>query len=484
MNLLKFPLFHLYLLQLENFDLTRFWRIITNRGLLWYIKPRKSITWTAKIKTAFIFALILHGGLSVAITLVFRNTANQITAALILFICSLGGFIFYPVFLSFAVVGILPVDLFIKQLVITRAILKIKQFPQLKIVGIAGSYGKTTTKEFIASVLSQKYKVLKTPENINTPLGIARLILKYLTDETQVFVVEMGEFYKGDIAGICKIVKPNLAVVTGINEAHLERLHTLKETSDTIFEVVTNSRNDAPVVLNADDQNILYQYKTYCDSKQILFFGSYNQERLKYKIQKVRYLPDGVGISYSLTNLTSAEKVNITTQLLGNYAIGSSMCSIVVGEILRVSASDASTAISHVTPIVHRLQPLPNKNHVLIIDDTYNGNSSGVKEAIDVLSRFTKRRKVYITPGLVETGVQSQVVHEMIGRQLAHVADLVLLVQNSVTPEIEAGLIDEGFPGKNIVYFPDAQTLFSNFSKYIKPNDVVLLQNDWPENYI
>jgi len=472
MNLIKLPLFHLYLLQLENFDLIRLWRIMFTRGLLWYTKPRKSIMWTIKLRFVFTLSLVLH-----LLLTIIAITMSYLTGAIVL----VSGFFMYPLFFTVVTVLVLPIDSLIKQIIIQIAAFKMRRLSNVKIIGIAGSYGKTTTKELVASVLSQKYRVLKTPENINTPLGISRLILKNFTPAIEIFVVEMGEFYRGDIKAICDIVKPDIAVVTGINEAHLERLKNLDQTISTIFEVVTNSQKDASVVLNADDKNITQSFSRYCTKRVVHPYSSHTTKG-KFAITNVTFRPDGGGQSFTLTKNKDSQR--ISTQLLGHYAIGSCICAATVGELLDINLTDITRGIAQVSPVSHRLQPIHNPHGILIIDDSYNGSSAGVKEAIGVLSQFGDRRKVFVTPGLVETGTLAHEVHRTIGNKLAPVANLVLLIKNSVTDSIVAGLKDGNFPPENIVLFSDATTAYSQLRQYLKPGDVVLLQNDWPENYI
>ena len=120
----------------------------------------------------------------------------------------------------------------------------------------------------------------------------------------------------------------------------------------------------------------------------------------------------------------------------------------------------------------------------MIIDDSYNGNPDGVEEAINTLSQFKQRRKIYVTPGLVEMGKKTAEIHYNIGNKLAKVADLVVLIKNSVTPHIAHGLKDGGLDENKIVFYESADQAYKNLNKIVKSGDVVLLQNDWPDNYL
>jgi UDP-N-acetylmuramoyl-tripeptide--D-alanyl-D-alanine ligase len=159
-----------------------------------------------------------------------------------------------------------------------------------------------------------------------------------------------------------------------------------------------------------------------------------------------------------------------------------------VAALLGVSLEDIKKGIEAIKPVEHRLQPIKSNGNILVIDDAYNGNPDGVKEAIKVLSRFTDRRKVFITPGLVEMGKASNDVHREIGKELMGVADVVVLIKNSVTPWIEQGISEElkanSYKLTAIQWFNTAQEAHQSLSKILQPNDVVVFQNDWGDQYI
>src|SRR6185369_378849 len=140
---------------------------------------------------------------------------------------------------------------------------KLQNLPDVKIIGISGSYGKTTMKEVLKDVLCIKYNVLSTPESINTPVGIARWILKNLNDATEVAIVEMGEHYRGDVKEISEMVRPDIAVITGINESHQERMKSLSNIVGTVFEITEGLKPGGTVLVNADDKNIIDNHKKY-----------------------------------------------------------------------------------------------------------------------------------------------------------------------------------------------------------------------------
>jgi len=472
MNPFFVPIYQLYLLQLENYELFRYWRLLFLKGYLSSNAPlRKSIVWTSKAVGIFVLAILCYVG-SLAIVL----SSTSFLFALIFFIL---GFFLFPVFYTLALFILLPFDTLIKFIVITQAKQLLSSSKHAKVIALAGSYGKTTMKNVISSVLSTKFNVITTPESVNTPIGIAQWFLKNFKQTTDIVIVEMGEHYRGDITYLCTITPPDIAVLTGINEAHLERLQTLETSIATMFEIVEHAKENAAIFLNADDEHIRNNYKKYTNGKQISFYSSVNNPLAELKITKKAF--DEKKLQWSCTTETVG---NITIPLLGEYAISDVVAAILIGKILGMSAGDMKKGIASLSPISHRLEPIQGKGGVLVIDDSYNGNPDGAQEAIRVLSRFKNRRKIFITPGLVEMGEKVASVHEEIGRALAEVADLVILVKNSMTGYIAQGLKEKKFDESKIIWFNTAIDAHASLPNIMKENDVILFQNDWGDQYI
>lgn len=433
---------HLYLLQLEEYDLFRFWNIVRKKWIPLH-KRRKDLVWTPKI---LLITTVSLGVMSAILLIYVRNP-------FFVFPIFLGLLYFSGIWISVSVFVISFIDLFSKELVITRAQRKMATLTNLTVIGVAGSYGKTTMKEALRQVISQKYKTIATPGNINTPVGIARIVLNDLTPQTEVFIVEMGEYQRGDIKHICSIAKPQIGVITGINEAHLERMGSLAMTIATIFELAENMQESGLLVLNGDSSHVRDNYKTFVKGQNIHIYTKKRPSQLK-------------------------------TKLLGDYA-GAIMDGVdAVARRIGLTQEEVRIGAAGIVPIDHRLQPIHGQHNMLIIDDSYNGNPDGVSEAISVLARYTDRRKVYITPGLVEMGGRSAAVHRQIGKELASVADIVVLVKNSVTPHIKEGLLKAKFNKKNILEYASSEDVYSHMNDFAKPNDVILFQNDWPDNYV
>ena len=463
-NPIRFFYFHLLLLQLEEYDLARFiMSIINTKGIPPRRGFRKPLKFTSKIKLITALSSLLIILLSFLVSKLFNNNPYQI-ACLVLFFAL--GLYFSYIFLIIINILLLPIDFFAKELLVLLAKNKIKKLNDLKIIGVAGSYGKTGMKDMITTVLEEKFRVVKTPESVNTPVGIARIILKNVNLETEILIIEMGEYYPGDIKNICLIAAPQIGVITGINEAHLERLRSIDNSVKTIFELAQNMKPNGLLLANGKDKNIINNYKKFVSKQEIY----------SYQIkEKTEFNEDAPGFIYK----------KIFFPFLGQFNLDKIDGVVYLAKKLGLTNQEIDNGLKKIKTPPHRLQPILNREkNILVIDDSYNGNPDGVEEAIKTLSLFKKRRKIFVTPGLVEIGVKSGEIHRRIGKRLNDVVDLVILVKNSATPEIEEGLTKAGFNKKNITWFDSMMEAQNNLGNILRSGDVILFQNDWPDNYV
>ena len=464
LNPIRFFYFHLLLLQLEEYDLAHFIKAVTNtKGIPLRRDFRKPLKYTAKIKLIMALSSLLILFVSFFVSKIFTNNPYKMIALILAYAI---GLYFSYIFLIIINALLLPVDTFTKELLIFLAKNKVKKFKNLKIIGVAGSYGKTGMKDLLATVLAEKYMVVETPESVNTPVGIARTILSQVNEQTEILIIEMGEYYPGDIKNICSIVIPHIGVITGINEAHLERLKSIDNSVRTIFEIAQNMKPNGILLLNAKDKLIKNHYKKFVAHQEIYLYQAKG---------KVEFNEDAPGFIYQ----------KIFFPLLGQYNLDKIDGVIYLAKKLGLTTQEIEAGLKKIKTPAHRLQPILNReNNILVIDDSYNGNPDGVEEAIKTLSLFKNRRKIFITPGLVEMGIKSGEVHQRIGQRLNDVVDLVILVKNSVTPDIEEGLTKSGFNKKNIYWYDSMMEAQNNLGTILKSGDVVLFQNDWPDNYV
>ncbi|MCR4325801.1 MAG: UDP-N-acetylmuramoyl-tripeptide--D-alanyl-D-alanine ligase [Patescibacteria group bacterium] len=338
-------------------------------------------------------------------------------------------------------------------------------------IAIAGSYGKTSMREILKTVLAEGKKVAAPPGSYNTPLGIARFV-KTLTGKEDVIIFELGEYYPGDVRALAHIVRPDWGIITGINEAHLDKFKTLERTADTIFELAefvepshlyVNGENELARV-HSKSGNVVYQREGA---------GAWGIDDAKTVLS---------GTTFKLTKRDDGS-CDAASGLLGLHMLGPLALASDIASKLGLSNEEVVRGIAKTKPFAHRLEPKDWGDGVTFLDDSYNGNPDGVKAVIDFLASLKSHRRWYVTPGLVEMGARTEEVHRAIGRQLAEAGiERIVLIRDSVTPYIEKGLHEAGYKGV-VTWYDDMPQALQAIRHGTAAGDIVLIQNDWPDQY-
>lgn len=383
--------------------------------------------------------------------------------------------VFLPIFIVLAYFITYPLEFFRNKRFINFAKNKLNARNDLIKIGITGSFGKTSVKNILTTMLSEKFSVCASPYSYNTPLGIARTINEDLKPAHQILIAEMGARYCGDIAELCDIVKPQIGVLTGIGNQHLATFKTQENLEKTKFELVTGVGSDGTVFFNGDSEKMQGLIdKATC--KKVV--SSLNNGVGEIKVSDV-----SVGVKGSKFTLSLGDKtVKCTTALLGKHNISNILLCANVAVSLGVGIEEIAHAISKLTPISHRLALMPSANSLIVIDDAYNGNVNGAKAALDVLSEFDGKKFV-ITPGLVELGKEQFNSNFEFGQMLAKVADYVIIDGVINFEAISSGLVHAGFDESKIMRAGSINQAVQVLTRFAVAGDVVLFENDLPDNY-
>jgi UDP-N-acetylmuramoyl-tripeptide--D-alanyl-D-alanine ligase len=366
------------------------------------------------------------------------------------------------------------IQLPIEKMIVSEAKTKLKNHKAFKI-GIAGSFGKTTMKEILKTILEERKKVAATPENKNTPLSIAKFIGGLGGDE-EVLIFEMGEYYEGDIKKLCRLVDPDLGIITGVNEAHLEKFKSLQKSANTIFELADflRGKSGCKLYINGESKIAREKSKNY---ENIFVYGRNGINEWKAKDIHTNL----AGTSFILKN--NNKSVVARSKLLGFHQVGPLSAAAHIALSLGIKSENIEIGLRKTKPFAHRLELREEAGGITVIDDSYNGNPDGVKAAIDFLSQIKNKRRFFITPGLVEMGGKTEEVHKEIGKWLAKTQiEKVVLIKNSATPFIEKGLKENNYAGE-IITANSAPEAFEAIPRYAISGDLFLFQNDWPDNY-
>jgi UDP-N-acetylmuramoyl-tripeptide--D-alanyl-D-alanine ligase len=340
--------------------------------------------------------------------------------------------------------------------------------PGIKIA-IAGSYGKTTLKEILCTILSEKFEVAVTEGNMNTPIAHARFISK-LNGNEEVVITEYGESSPGDIERFARTTHPEYAVITGLAPNHLDHYKTIE-------------------ILARD----LLSLRDYVATDKLYIPG--DSKLLKHFASKVgrQFSIDGVDgwrtFDIKITNESTSFKmrkgkntIEIVSQLLGRHQIAPLALAASLAHTLGVSLMQIEEGIKNIVPFAHRMQPI-SIGGAQIIDDTYNGNLEGSIAGIALLSEITADRKIYVTPGLVEQGKENTAVHEKIAQALIETSpDILVLMENTATKIIHEYLKKHNYSGQ-VKIESDPLRFYKNLEHFVARGDVVMMQNDWTDNY-
>ena len=457
-----------YMLQASEYDIGEYLRWRRRATDMRHIERRKTLVRTPKALVllaagrGILLILIVSG-----IVFLLRDPSVLRFVAVVIWIFAIPYMLAYLMIIPVWVIRLAQKP--IEYALVSRAKKKLRNHTAFKIA-IAGSFGKTSMREILKTVLAEGKKVAAPPHSHNTPVAIANFIGGLKRDE-DVLIFEIGEYYPGDVRKLCDVIRPDLGIITGVNEAHLQKFKTLERTTRTIFEL-----------------------SDFLGAKPIYVNGENEIARLRALPEHIVYTREGAGkkkIRQPHTDLEgttfvlsgNGEDLHITSSLLGLHHIGALAAAADIAERLGLSADAIERGLDNTKAFDYRLEPNVDSAGVITLDDCYNGNPDGVRAVIAFLGGLKNHRRFYVTPGLVEMGSRTQEVHEEIGRTLASAGiEHIILIKNSVTPFIDKGLKEAGYKGETL-WFDDGLTALGALPHLTIAGDVVLLQNDWPDQY-
>lgn len=436
------------------------------------MRPRHAkipLKYTARIKRLITTLSIIYIIPAAALLILFDWGSTVVFAAL------------YPLWVLLAPFAVLlanlinrPVEQAINRHYINDAKRILRECPNLTVIGITGSFGKTSVKYFLDELLSVKFNVLKTPGNFNTPLGVVKTVRGGLRATHDIFLCEMGAKNVGDIKEICDIVHPKHGIITSVGPMHLESFKTLENVKKTKFELADALPEDGCLWLNLDDENI----RECSKGRHYIGYGIDS---------KAGYYAEDLSISSNGSEFTvvspSGEKCRYKTKLIGRHNIINICGAISAANTLGIPLEDLKQAVRRLESVPHRLE-LKKNGDVTIIDDAYNSNPSGAKAAAEAL-RDMDGFRILCTPGMIELGEKEYSLNREFGETAADCCDFAVTVGSTNKEALTEGLMQGGMPSEKIY---NAQDLKDAMQKiYSLTTDgkkkIILLENDLPDNY-
>lgn len=427
-------------------------------------KAKKPLVYTARVKRLLTTFALLSAA-SVAIAVLLGGTAEFLllgaTATL------------SPFILLLANVVNAPMEKAVRNYYIRDAKKLLASHKRLKIVGITGSYGKTSVKYYLTSLLGVKYNVLMTPESYNTPMGVVKTVRGSLRATHDIFVCEMGAKYVGDIQELCDIVHPEHGMVTSIGEQHLESFGSVQNIINTKYEMASGIAEDGKLYVNISSETI--------DKNRP------NRAYISYGLtEEADYYATDISVSALGTTFTlvhGEDRQTYTTRLIGEANVVNIVGALAVAnDAYAIPLADMVGAVAMLKCVPHRMELL-DRGGTVIIDDAFNSNPAGAMAALRTVALFDAV-KIIVTPGMIELGAKEEELNAALGANAAAVCDYIVCVGEKQAKPIVKGAKDAGFD-KDRIYvaktFAEAMAFVNGVEQGKKK--VVLLENDLPDNF-
>ncbi|MDE7396296.1 MAG: UDP-N-acetylmuramoyl-tripeptide--D-alanyl-D-alanine ligase, partial [Muribaculum sp.] len=378
-------------------------------------KYKKPLVWTARAKR--IYATIWLE--TITITVIAQVIADSSVFATIFMIA-----------LSYAASHILtlgaiyilkPVETAINRKYYHEASEILRSIPDLKVIGITGSYGKTSTKHYLERILTEQFNVLITPGSYNTTMGVIRTVREMMKPYTEVFICEMGAKNIGDIKEICDLVHPEAGIITAVGEQHMESFKTIENVQRTKFELADSLSADGTIYVNADFPYAANRPTSNCN---LVLYSTRDNDAATWKAITVKPTPEGTHFTLS----TPVGEYEFFTHLLGEFNISNLIPAIALSYSLGMSMDVIARAVAAIEPVEHRLSLKRTPGGITILDDAFNSNPDGSRMALDVLSKMTGGQRIIITPGMIELGERQFELNRQFGQHIAESVDYAIIV--------------------------------------------------------
>lgn len=345
--------------------------------------------------------------------------------------------------------------------------------PELQTIGITGSYGKTSMKFYLYTILRAWTDTLVTPESYNTPMGIVKTVRGSLSAIHKIFLCEMGAKWVGDIKELCDIVHPKHGIITSLGDQHLESFGSRENIIKTKYELADALPEEGRLYINWDNDII----RENPPKHKYIKYGT--REDCDYRAYNIKSTTKGTTFTVSAPDGTTE---NFETKLLGSHVVMNIVGAIAAANGFGMPMSEMRLYVRRIEAVPHRMQ-IVEKGSVTIIDDAFNSNPAGCRAALGTLSEMDGER-ILVTPGMVELGEKEDELNEEFGREAAFACDRIVLVGVKQTEAIRKGALSAKFPEEKLRVFEDFKDAMAYvYSLSADKKKIVLLENDLPDNY-
>lgn len=450
---------------------------VVSASLLIRKKYKKPLVWTKRAKRIYAATVSLATIITIGTAIITTNC--DATLNNVIFSCSVCGVFLYcasHILIMTSIWLLNPIEKAINRKFYNEAAEILRSNANLKVIGVTGSYGKTSTKHYLERILSEKYDVLMTPGSFNTTLGVIRTVREMMKPYCEVFICEMGAKQLNDVKEICDLVNPSIGVVTAVGPQHLESFKTIENVQRTKFELVDALPNDGLAVVNNDFPHIANRE---VNNVKCVRYAVSNPDKADFTAHDITYSPSGTQFTVS----GNGNKYTFTTRLVGECNVSNLMAAVIVALHLDVPIDKIQYAIAKIEQVEHRLNMKRTAGGITIIDDAYNSNPSGSAMALDVLSSMSEGKRFVITPGMIELGEKQFELNKELGKKVAESVDVAIVVGEYNREAIVEGVKSVNNPNIQLITvatFAEAQQTMIGMAK---AGDTVLYENDLPDTF-
>jgi UDP-N-acetylmuramoyl-tripeptide--D-alanyl-D-alanine ligase len=415
-----------------------------------------SLAWTRRLRSLAVAWLTLQAAIAVMAAV---ERPSPILAA--------AGCLLVPLVLDLALLIMAPVERLLGGRFVSTATARLAAVRPI-VVGITGSYGKTSTKSHIAHLVGGSRRLVATPASFNNRAGLARSVNEHLATGTEIFVAEMGTYGPGEIAGLCRWCPPSIAVITAIGPVHLERFGSEDRILDAKEEIIESA---ATVVLNVDDARLAAladRVVAGSDPKRVVRAGTDQSA-------DVRIHGDSEQIWLTIRSQGVAEALTVPPGVqLTNLA-----CAVAVGIELGVGVERLVERCTDLPSVAHRRSVATAPSGVWVIDDTFNSNPAGARSALALLASTGTGRRTLVTPGMVELGTRQRSENEQLAAEASAVVSDMVVVGRTNRRALQAG----SQPEVTALVVPTREDAVAWVRSHLEAGDAVLYENDLPDHY-
>lgn len=439
-----------------------------------YVK--KPLVMTSRVQRLFYVYMVLVGFYFAGILMTFDKNNSM---------ALMGAFLFFfqapPVFLAASNFILKPVEEKINKSYLKQARKKMELMNPI-IIGITGSYGKTSVKHILAHILGSVAPTLATPGSVNTPMGIVRVIREKLERKHKYFIVEMGAYGPGSIARLCRLTPPNLGIITAVGLAHFERFKSLETVFHTKFELANDVKSrggDVIVHSTAIDPNMLEKHLAK-DPGMTPVDGSH-----PFRVETASQTLEGLDLALTILWKGKEQPLHLKVPLFGPHQASNILLAVAAALKLGIDPALIKASLKTMPQISHRLEVSNRNTGFTVIDDAYNSNPAGFSSALDLLETLKKQkgRAILLTPGMVEMGAEHDAQHKALGKKAAGIADIALVVGTERMKSFIEGFEEASGGEADIFTFKYQKDAEHWLEMNAKPQDVVLIENNLPDLY-